>query len=228
MYFARGWFPSSPWIAQPAKPPQEVVWQPQSGLQGDWGPTDRCHAFPGLAEGAGAAAPSFTVLSSTAGLPPGAFDAVVSSLVMCSVDDVAESATDLYRWLKPGGTLLFMEHMAHGQQTKAKALCDKCAPTGLGHRGSWLMCVEHMAHGQQTKAKRLCDKCAPSGRHQGIGFKIMGYCAWSTWRTGSRPRPSACATSVPQLGDRLKSMGFLYRVHVTHGQRGQQNNAKRL
>ena len=71
--------------------------------------------------------PSFTVLASTVGLPPGAFDAVVSSLVMCSVDDVAESAADLYRWLKPGGMLLFMEHMAHGQQTKAKRLCDKCA-----------------------------------------------------------------------------------------------------
>ena len=88
-------------------------------------------------EGEGAAAPSFTVLASTAGLPAGAFDSVVSSLVLCSVDDVAESAADLYRWLKPGGTLLFMEHMAHGQQTKAKRLCDKCVPTGL----------EHWAHG---------------------------------------------------------------------------------
>lgn len=88
-------------------------------------------SLSGLAEGEGLAAPSFTLLSSTAGLPPGAFDAVVSSLVLCSVDDMAESVADLHRWLKPGGTLLFMEHMAHGQQTKAKRLCDKCASTGF-------------------------------------------------------------------------------------------------
>ena len=118
----------------------------------------------GLAEGEGAGAPSFTVLSSTTGLPAGAFDGVVSSLVLCSVDDVAESAADLYRWLKPGGTLLFMEHMAHGQQTKAKRLCDKCAPAGLGLGQGFgahgLLCMEHVAHKQQTKAKHLCNKCA--------------------------------------------------------------------
>ncbi|KAK9824997.1 hypothetical protein WJX81_007335 [Elliptochloris bilobata] len=82
-----------------------------------------CAQMAGLTEGG--TAPSYKITSSAAGLPAGAFDMIVSSLVMCSVDDVAESAADLYRWLKPGGTLLFMEHMAHGQQIKAKRLCDK-------------------------------------------------------------------------------------------------------
>lgn len=51
----------------------------------------------------------------------------MSSLVLCSVDDVHESAADLYRWLRPGGTLLFLEHVADGQQTRALHMCKKCA-----------------------------------------------------------------------------------------------------
>lgn len=39
-------------------------------------------------------------------------DAVVSTLVLCSVDDVEQSLKEIQRILKPGGTFLFMEHVA--------------------------------------------------------------------------------------------------------------------
>ena len=83
-------------------------------------------SLTGLTEGE--TAPGFTITASAAGLPPAAYDAVVSSLVLCSVDDVYESAADLYRWLRPGGTLLFLEHVADGQQTRTLHMCSKCAP----------------------------------------------------------------------------------------------------
>ena len=116
-------------------------------------------------------------MSSTVGLPSGAFDAVVSSLVLCSVGDVAESATDLYRWLKPGGTLLFMEHMAHGQQIKARRLCDECASKAtdffwgceishcLLQPSGAVLFVVHMADGQQRITKGLSDKGATTLLH---------------------------------------------------------------
>ena len=146
-------------------------------------------------------------MASKAGLPPGAFDAVVSSLVLCSVDDVTESAADLYRWLKPGGVLLFMEHMAHGQQTKAKRLCDKCAPAGL----SWCsLGSQSTLYRQQSKAKRL-DKCAP------IGFISWGCgCHVAHRQQGKAERLSdKCAP----VGSHPKSSGWLCLERVAHGQR---------
>ncbi len=41
----------------------------------------------------------------------GEFDAVVASLVLCSVDDVPDVLAELARALKPGGELRFYEHM---------------------------------------------------------------------------------------------------------------------
>ena len=40
------------------------------------------------------------------------FDTVVSTLVMCSVGDVGESLEEMRRVLRPGGRLLFLEHVA--------------------------------------------------------------------------------------------------------------------
>jgi ubiquinone/menaquinone biosynthesis C-methylase UbiE len=40
------------------------------------------------------------------------FDAVVSTLVLCSVADVARTLAEIRRVLRPGGRLLFLEHVA--------------------------------------------------------------------------------------------------------------------
>jgi ubiquinone/menaquinone biosynthesis C-methylase UbiE len=43
--------------------------------------------------------------------PDASFDTVVSTLVMCSVDDPAASAAEIRRVLKPDGNLLLVEHI---------------------------------------------------------------------------------------------------------------------
>ncbi len=44
--------------------------------------------------------------------PEGSFDTVVSTLVLCSVPDQARTLEEAYRLLKPGGELIFLEHVA--------------------------------------------------------------------------------------------------------------------
>lgn len=39
------------------------------------------------------------------------FDTVVATLVLCSVDDLEQTSTELRRVLRPGGQLLFLEHV---------------------------------------------------------------------------------------------------------------------
>jgi ubiquinone/menaquinone biosynthesis C-methylase UbiE len=41
----------------------------------------------------------------------GAFDTVVSTLVLCTVPDQPQAVRELHRVLRPGGTLLFIEHV---------------------------------------------------------------------------------------------------------------------
>lgn len=55
-----------------------------------------------------------TVLAGAAedlALEASSFDAAVSSLVLCSVDDQAAALAELHRVLKPGGELRFLEHV---------------------------------------------------------------------------------------------------------------------
>jgi ubiquinone/menaquinone biosynthesis C-methylase UbiE len=44
--------------------------------------------------------------------PDGAFDAVVSTLVLCSVADPHRALAEVHRVLEPGGRLVFIEHVA--------------------------------------------------------------------------------------------------------------------
>jgi ubiquinone/menaquinone biosynthesis C-methylase UbiE len=48
----------------------------------------------------------------------GTFDAVVSSLVLCSVRDQASALAEIRRVLKPGGRFVFLEHVAAEDRPK--------------------------------------------------------------------------------------------------------------
>ncbi len=39
------------------------------------------------------------------------FDAIVCTLVLCTIPDAVQAVTDIKRWLKPGGKLLLLEHI---------------------------------------------------------------------------------------------------------------------
>lgn len=73
------------------------------------------------------------------GLPDESVDAVISTLVLCSVPNVRETLAELRRILRPGGRLLFIEHVAAEQHTPLcwlqrgirplwKAVADGCHP----------------------------------------------------------------------------------------------------
>jgi SAM-dependent methyltransferase len=51
------------------------------------------------------------------GLPTACADAVISTLVLCSVPHLDETLAELRRVLKPGGRLLFIEHVAAPHDT---------------------------------------------------------------------------------------------------------------
>jgi ubiquinone/menaquinone biosynthesis C-methylase UbiE len=75
-----------------------------------------------------AAAVKVTVRSGTADeldLPDASADAVVSSLVLCSVPDQSAALGELRRVLRPGGELRFLEHVrAPGRRARVQSLFD--------------------------------------------------------------------------------------------------------
>lgn len=77
-------------------------------------------------------------------LPDEHADAVVSTLVLCSVDSLKESLAEIKRVLKPGGSFLFIEHVAapdgtwlrsiqRGVKPVWKCVADGCNPD----RATW-------------------------------------------------------------------------------------------
>ncbi len=56
------------------------------------------------------------------GLPDGSVDAVISSLVLCSVPDPAAVLAEITRILRPGGTFRFLEHVAARAGTPTRAV----------------------------------------------------------------------------------------------------------
>lgn len=73
-------------------------------------------------------------------------DAVVSTLVLCSVDNVQDTLSEIKRVLKPGGSFLFIEHVAAPEKSRLrkiqrtikplwKCVADGCHP----NRETWKM-----------------------------------------------------------------------------------------
>lgn len=73
------------------------------------------HMHPALARGAAARGVSLDVRATGAeatGLPSASVDAVVSTLVLCTVPDPAAALAEVRRILRPGGRLHLIEHVA--------------------------------------------------------------------------------------------------------------------
>jgi len=58
----------------------------------------------------------------------GSFDMAVSTLVLCTVPDPAAALAELHRVLRPGGSLLFLEHVAAEEGTSRRAWQHRLEP----------------------------------------------------------------------------------------------------
>lgn len=65
-------------------------------------------------------------------LPPGQADVVISTLVLCSVPNVAAALASIRRLLRPGGRFIFIEHIAAEDHSWPRLLQDRITP--LWHR----------------------------------------------------------------------------------------------
>lgn len=60
--------------------------------------------------------------------PAGCFDTVVSTLVLCGVDDLARALAEIRRVLAPAGRLLFLEHVRAPDGSSLARLQDRVNP----------------------------------------------------------------------------------------------------
>ena len=98
----------------------------------------------------------------------GTFDVAVSTLVLCGVDDQPRALRELRRVLRPGGQLLFIEHVRSGDPRTAHmqdrmnwlnrlvVCCDCNRPTlgSIGEAGFTITQVEHTALPKAPKFAR--------------------------------------------------------------------------
>ena len=83
-----------------------------------------------------------TVLDGRAEALPAAnrsVDAVVSTLVLCSVDDLAGALREVRRVLRPGGRFVFIEHVGASHGTRLRGFQQRLAPWWLGVTGECRM-----------------------------------------------------------------------------------------
>jgi len=102
----------------------------------------------------------------------GTFDTVVSTLVLCSVPDLALSVADLRRVLRPGGRLLFLEHVAADDRPDRLAWQRRLEP--------FWMRVSGNCHLTRRSAEAIRD----------AGFRIDGEVRESVRRALPIVRPS--------------------------------------
>lgn len=61
-------------------------------------------------------------------LPDGSVDAVVGTLVLCSVRDAARALAEVLRVLKPGGRYVFIEHVGAALGTRTRRIQETWTP----------------------------------------------------------------------------------------------------
>jgi ubiquinone/menaquinone biosynthesis C-methylase UbiE len=97
--------------------------------------------------------------------PDGSFDTVVVTFVLCSVPRQEDALAELARVLKPGGKLLFLEHVRSGDEQVAKwqdrvrplynlVGCNPNRDT-LAAIESSALAVENVKHGEVPKAPKV-------------------------------------------------------------------------
>lgn len=69
-----------------------------------------------------------TACAEITGLPGGSVDAVVSTLVFCSVADPVAALCEALRILRPGGRLVFVEHVAAPPGSRLRCVQNWIAP----------------------------------------------------------------------------------------------------
>ncbi len=97
--------------AYPGAVEELVLTEPDAGMRGRLRRRVERAGHPAAIVAAGAEALPF---------PDASFDTVVSTMVLCTVEDVAAAAAEARRVLRPGGRLLFAEHVRAGSPRLAR------------------------------------------------------------------------------------------------------------
>jgi ubiquinone/menaquinone biosynthesis C-methylase UbiE len=105
-----------------------------------------------------------------------AFDSVVSTLVLCGVDDQPRAVREIQRVLRPGGQFLFLEHVRAGDPRAAKKQ----------DRMNWL-----------NRAVVCCDCNRPTlDTIEGAGFRITALEHTELPKAPSFVRPAVIGTAI--------------------------------
>jgi SAM-dependent methyltransferase len=117
------------------------------------------------------------VATDTAAIPTSTIDAVVCTLVLCSVQDPAEVLAETYRTLKPGGKFYFLEHVAapeHSKLRRTQKFIQKpwsCIADGCDVCRDTLRLIE-AAGFRQVDVERFTVTAGPASPHiSGIAIK---------------------------------------------------------
>lgn len=126
------------------------------------------HMRARLTRRAGEARPSAEVVDAPAEqlpFPDASFDTAVVTLVLCSVDDQGNALREIARVVKPGGKLLFLEHVRSDDERVARSqdrIRPFCNLVGCNPNRSTLAAikasaftVENVRHGEVPKAPKF-------------------------------------------------------------------------
>jgi SAM-dependent methyltransferase len=116
-------------------------------------------------------------------LPDGVADAVVSTLVLCSVENLERVLQEVHRVLKPGGHFIFLEHVAAEEGTRQRRNQDLIQPV-------WSFFGNGCRPNRETAAAL-----------KKIGFEKLEYSAWRLDVPITSPMIAGVATKREHMVD---------------------------